>query len=106
MTSELNTGPGKLVEIGCNMFSASDYVWGVGYTYKLDPRYLNPNNTYISIFGPVNAAFLNVFENDSRIKIIYKAQKAVNRREGHGTDPRNTLVVWEFSPGTAQNAPA
>ena len=98
----MTSNPGKLVEIGCNMFGASDYVWGVGYTYKLDPRLLNVNDTYISIFGPGNAAFLNVFENDSRIKIIYKARKAVNRRPGHGFQPRNTLVVWEYVPQGVQ----
>jgi hypothetical protein len=99
MTTEY---PGKLIEIGLRHFISNTYNEGVGYSPKLDTRKLKPENTYISVFGPYQAGSMNVFLKDSRVKIIYQAKKAVNRRPGHGTDPRNTLFVWEFSPDTAQ----
>lgn len=106
MPTELNPNPGKLVSIGVNEFSSSNYIWGTGHVTHLVLDKLSPDNTYIAIFGPHQLTVLDLMLKDSRIKIIYQAQRAVNRRPGHGTYPRNTLVVWEFSPDTAQNASA
>ena len=88
---------GKLVEIGINSFFEYN---NIRNRYELALNRLSSENTYISIFGPQNIRHLEVFLSDSRIKIIYEAKKAVNRREGHGDLPRNTLVVWELAGET------
>lgn len=93
--------PGKLVEIRIDQFM--NYLYYKN-DYEVNTTPLSFNHTYISIFGPMQNRALTAFLSDSRIKIIYEAKKAVNRREGYGESPRNTLFVWEFSPDTAQNA--
>ena len=93
-----NTQPGKLVEIGLGQAFSYNYQKD---KYILNTSRLSEENTYISVFGPNNYMALESFLNDSRIKSIYQAKKAVNRREGHGEYPRNTLFVWEYSPGEA-----
>lgn len=91
--------PGKLVNININQFMDYEYYKN---DYKVDTTRLSANHTYISIFGPTQNRALTVFLSDSCIKIIYQAKRAVNRREGHGNDPRNTLIVWEYVPQEAQ----
>ncbi len=89
-----DTYPGKLVTVGVNDLIPSEY-W---YSFSWKPRHIyDKNNTYISIFGPAQEEQFNVFKKDPYYKIIYEAPKAVNRREGHGENPRNTLVVWEVA---------
>ncbi len=93
--------PGKLVTVGVNDLIYGDWPRNVhngGYTVKWTQRKnYDKNNTYISIFGPNQQEQFDVFKKDPYYKIIYEAPKAVNRREGHGFSPRNTLVVWEVA---------
>lgn len=58
---------------------------------------LPPGNTYISIFGPNQDKELECLEKSKYYKIIFKAPKAVNCDKDHGTEPRNTLVVYEVN---------
>lgn len=37
---------------------------------------------------------LELLEKDG-MKLLYKGPQAVNRRRGHGTMPRNTLIIFE-----------
>ena len=70
-------------------------------------------NTYISIFNfkrnssnyfdPIsedNSYQIKAYEKlieTKGIKIIFDSELAVNRNPGHGTFPRNKIVVWEFA---------
>ena len=78
-------------------------------TTKIHKSRLNTNNTYITIFNlnshyygqeqiGSNTEQYKCLKEDPDIKIIWESEMAVNRRSGHGTKPRNKMVVWEFAP--------
>lgn len=107
--------PGKLIVADCytvfDTTSIYDYrAHKYLYNVKLRKDKLNPNNTYITIFNifgynyydrniaGTNLKHYEVLKEDPDIKIIWESEMAVNRRGGHGTYPRNKMVVWEYSP--------
>jgi len=78
-------------------------VWSV-YTHGINgtscanlPQKLNKTDTYISIFGASQNQILDAFQKVKEINILHMSKKSVNGREGHGTDPRNTVVVYELA---------
>lgn len=58
-------------------------------------QFFRPEHTYVFIFGPNNQEQYNFLKTLPGIKIVYESPKAVNRTQGHGTEPRNTLVIVE-----------
>lgn len=78
--------------------SVSHYVRTATYypvtTYKL--ANVNKKNTYALVFGLGNLNQLAWLEKQKEINILYKSPKAVNKAYGHGTNPRNTLVIFEL----------
>lgn len=106
--------PGKIVVADCisTFDHRGHYNYAINkYTYstKIHKSRLNTNNTYITVFN-LNSYYygqdgrgLNIeqykcLKEDPDIKIIWESEMAVNRRLGHGTKPRNKMVVWEFAP--------
>lgn len=99
---------GKLVECSTERFFNYNYVknkrvLGFNDTYNK----FNEDDTYITIFNlystissdtEYNTAEYNSFKSSPHVKIIWESEMAVNRSPGHGTFPRNKLVVWEFVP--------
>ncbi len=71
---------------------------------------LNENDTYIYIFNlkktnwtsgreENNARQIEYYKaliNHPKIKVIWESEMAVNRNDGHGTFPRNKMVVFEY----------
>lgn len=55
---------------------------------------LDKQHTYVVICSEHQDDILKYIEENS--KIIYKSPKAVNKTRGHGTKPRNTLIVFEL----------
>ena len=116
--------PGKIVVADCsNTFDSSYFYNWDQHKYiniiKINKNRLNTNNTYITIFnlssyyygqeeGGLNGSHYKCLKEDPDIKIIWESEMAVNRRSGHGTKPRNKMVVWEYSPAMPahENSPA
>ena len=57
---------------------------------------LDPANTYMLVFGFSQYGDLKAFEEQWKGPILFKSKRAVNKQPGHGTYPRNTLVVFEL----------
>ena len=67
-----------------------------GFTQR---NYLNTKDTYLFIFGQGQENIMDVFLRDAanyNIRILHVSKKAINTMSGHGTYPRNTLVVFEY----------
>ncbi len=98
-----NTTDGKIVSLSVYDVVPRQYNWRTEVrSYSLNRHCLNTNDTYICIFGGEQDGELEYFENQKDIKIIYRSPKAVNRRPLHGTEPRNTFVVFEYVPVNEQ----
>ena len=52
-------------------------------------------NTFIVICGPGQEEHLEMLKKHPMMNILYISEKAVNKEEGHGTMPRNTVVIME-----------
>lgn len=72
---------------------STDYNMGV---QKFTNKCLKKNDTYTAIFSEGQDKHLNILLKEKSVNIIYKSEKAVNKTPGHGTFPRNTLVVFEL----------
>jgi len=56
-----------------------------------------PAGTYMVIFSPGQGDIKERFDGlvkTKQLRLIYEAPQAVNRNPGHGTDPRNILVIF------------
>lgn len=77
-----------------------DWVGGAGSGYKVgfSDRFskLSKKNTYVLIFGPGSADLEEFLCNSDKVKILHKGKKSVNSTPGHGSNPRNTLVIFEM----------
>lgn len=58
---------------------------------------LNYDDTYIAISSEGQDEQLREIEEN--YNVIWKSRKAVNRTPNHGSEPRNTLVIFELIPG-------
>lgn len=102
--------PGKIVEVSSYNIGRSYYDFNKKqHTFNIDESKLNSKDTYVSIFNltrsnygeileGTNNNLYNALKSHPRIKIIWESEMAVNRRQWHGTFPRNKLVVWEVVP--------
>jgi N-acetylneuraminic acid mutarotase len=59
------------------------------------------DDTGVAIFGPYNQNQLALFEQSPDYKIIFKSEKAYNKR--YSGDPRNTLVIFERPDNYGEN---
>ena len=57
---------------------------------------LNKEDTYMLIFSPGQEENMLTLLECEALNILYISKKAVNKRSGHGTAPRNTLVIFEL----------
>jgi len=57
---------------------------------------LKKEHTYIVIAGLHNNLQLNILKKNNKINVLFKGPVAVNKRPGHGRDPRNTIMVFEL----------
>lgn len=85
--------PGKIIQI--NVYRLHSYNYRDNNCTLME---LHPENTYISIFGPSQEQLLKYLLTNKNIKVIWQSPKAINKRPGHGTLGRNTVVVYEYSP--------
>jgi hypothetical protein len=71
--------------------------WGTGkpYPYTLHKFDDNDQNTYITIFSVKQASLFNKFKEMFKGNILFISKPSVNGRANHGTEPRNTVVVYE-----------
>jgi len=90
---------GMIRAVGVSQVFNTDWrSWGEPPTITYNKTLLP--GTYMVIFAPAQEVQKRMFDKLVKTKeltLIYEAPKAVNRRPGHGTDPRNTLVI--FSKG-------
>ncbi len=93
-----NTTDGKIIALSVYDVIPRQYNWlNNSWSFQFNRHNLNTNDTYICIFGNGQDEELKFFEKQTDIKIIYRSPKAVNRRPLHGTEPRNTLVIFELA---------
>lgn len=77
--------------------------WGVNGTkpkWKLVKYTTNPDHTYFVIFSQGQQREYEMFKKEHEQKgftILLDAVHAVNKTPGHGTKPRNKLVVFEYN---------
>lgn len=57
---------------------------------------LDKDNTYVSIISEGQNTYYKTLKEDKEIKILYTSPKAVNKSPGHGTEPRNFVVIFEL----------
>ncbi len=97
------TTDGKIVSLSVYDVIPRQYNWrNNNHSFQFNKNILNTNDTYICIFGGGQDKELEYFESQKDIKIVYKSTKAVNRKPMHGTEPRNTLVVFDYVPVNEQ----
>lgn len=102
--------PGRLCHIPSHLWLDYRYVHnGIDYEpiYRILYNHLNENDTYITILNIDNqvygerypthgAKIYKMMQEDPHIKIVWESEMAVNRRPGHGTKPRNKMIVFEY----------
>jgi hypothetical protein len=54
-------------------------------------------NTFIFIIGKDQEGRFRALKTHPQLRIIHVSKPAVNKVPGHGTDPRNTVVVAEYN---------
>jgi hypothetical protein len=59
-------------------------------------KIFNKNDTYAIIFNIDQKDDLDFFLTLPQYKVIFKSPQACNTTPGHGTAPRNTLVIFEL----------
>lgn len=93
---------GKVISLGVN--SIVNYVYDRGWRFppKLDVYRLPKDNTYITIFGPAQQGEMKKFKEAKHIDILFESMKAVNKNNGHGEHPRNTLFIYEMKDDEQQ----
>ena len=76
--------------------------WGSDWRnmiYKIRKDYLNTKDTFLIILSNGQQQYKEAFESqakDNGINILYKSPVAINSSPHHGTQPRNTLYVFEY----------
>lgn len=66
---------------------------------------LPANGTYLVVFSLGQEKELEEFKKAKQFNILYEAPKAVNINPDHGTDPRNTLIVFEPNEHYVEDKP-
>lgn len=71
------------------------------HTCEVDRMVFKREDTYIivctALYGDSDRA-LSYLKKRKDIKILFESALAVNKRPGHGTKPRNKIVVFEYEP--------
>lgn len=63
--------------------------------HKYSMKKLDPQHTYIVISSVNNTPnFIECIEKNTNV--LFKSNRAVNKTPGHGTEPRNTIIVFEM----------
>jgi hypothetical protein len=57
---------------------------------------LKKQHTYLMIFNNKQQDLLAMLKRNKNINILFESPMAVNKRQGHGTKPRNTVYVFEL----------
>lgn len=108
-----STTPGKLCHLRTYEWADNTYqydhkTYQGWYEYKLKYNRLNENDTYITILNMADSHYVHentdthgsniykLMKKDPHFKIIWESEMAVNRRPGHGTKPRNKMVIFEY----------
>lgn len=68
-----------------------------GYTYTATDKYIQKGDTVILIASVSQEKLLDAIKESPLFKIIFISKPSINLTNGHGLDPRNTVVVLELS---------
>jgi len=70
--------------------------WKDPIHFGVNLKVLKEDDTYCLVFSPTQKGLLDALLEEKRVKILFQGKKAVNKVQGHGTLPRNTLVIFEL----------
>jgi hypothetical protein len=82
--------------VTCRVSDAVTTDWKAsGLPYVLNKN-LRKEHTYIVVFSPTQDKPKEALTTNKKVNVLFQSTKAVNRINGHGTNPRNTVVVFEL----------